>query len=87
MNLSTIIAQLVAIVKADAAKTILPALSTFFTNLASNPSNLNLTVQLAQLQVTVMTELPTVEVDVLKQLASLTSAAAAAAAAPATPAA
>ena len=86
MNIGQLIDQLIAIVKADAAKTILPLLANFFTSIAANPNELNITVQLTKLNVEVLAALPGLEQDVLKQIASTISTwANAAAAVAATP--
>lgn len=70
-NLGQILEQLIAIAKADAAKAALPLLATFFSSIASNPTTINVTVQLAQLQVGLIAALPTIEQDLLKQIAAL----------------
>ena len=86
MNLSAIITQLVAIAKADAAKDILPLLAQFFTSIAANPSAVNVTLQLTQLNVSILATLPTIATDELKALAAIVNAAAQAAVTPAAPA-
>ena len=92
MNLSQIFQSVLAIVKADAAKTILPALAAFFTSVAANPSALNFAAALAKLNVDVLAALPGIEQDALTTIAGIlnqevqalaTSAAPPAAAAPA----
>ncbi len=74
MNLSALIAQLIAVAKADAAKSILPLLANFFTSIAANPTAVNITVQLAQLQVGVLAALPAIGQDELKNLANVLNA-------------
>ena len=71
MTLSQIIASLIAIAKADAAKEALPALAAFFTSFSSNPTAINMVAQLAQLEVSLLAALPGIEQDVLKELATL----------------
>lgn len=82
MNLSAIFSSLVAIAKADAAKAILPSLAAFFNSIATNPTEINIVAQLAQLQVSVMAALPGIAQDELKAIASLLSAEATALLAP-----
>lgn len=71
MNLSAIIAALVAVAKADAAKGLLPVLATFFNSVATNPTEINFVVQLSQLQVAVLAALPGIAQDELKTIATL----------------
>jgi hypothetical protein len=73
MNIAAILQQLIAIAKMDAAKTALPAIAAFFNSIASNPTAINVTVQLAELQVALIASLPTIEQDILKQIASVIS--------------
>lgn len=86
MNISQIVSQLIAVAKADAAKTILPLLAAFFTSIATNPTAINVTAQVAKLQVDLIAALPSIELDVLKQLASILNAEAQALLSPSTPA-
>ncbi len=74
MNLGQIISQLVAIVKLDAAKSALPLLAAFFTSISVDPTAVNITAQLAKLEVDLLAALPAIEQDVLKELAALVSA-------------
>ena len=73
MNLSQVISQLLAIVKADAAKTVLPLLAAFFSSVAGNPTAINLAAQLAKLEVDLLAALPALEQEALKELATLVS--------------
>lgn len=70
MSIGQAVSGIVAIVKMDGAKVILPALASFLNDVAANPSGLNLTVKLAKLQIDVIAALPSIETDVLKQLAT-----------------
>jgi hypothetical protein len=74
MNLGQILTQLIAIVKADAAKSALPLLATFFTSIAGNPTAINIAAQLAKLEVGLLAALPGIEQDVLKEVAAIVSA-------------
>lgn len=65
------LSALVALVKTDALKASLPPLAAFFTNVAGNPSSLNVAVQLTKLQVDVLAALPSVEKDLLTHIATL----------------
>lgn len=62
--------QLLTLIKNDALKAALPPLATFFTNVSGNPSAMNLTVQLAKLQIDLLTALPTVEKDLFQAIAT-----------------
>ena len=81
MNLAQIIASLKAVVAADAAKSILPALATYFSSLAANPSALGLIAADAAFLGQLAQGGPAVEKDVLTTLAADLSAAATAASA------
>jgi len=70
MNISALLTSLIALVKADANKAALPAIATFFTNIASNPSSINIVAQLAKLEVDLIAALPGIEQAVLQQLAT-----------------
>ena len=73
MNITQILQQLIAIAKMDAAKAALPAIAAFFNNIASNPTAVNVTVQLAELQVALIAAVPGIEQDLLKQIATVIS--------------
>lgn len=62
--------HLLALIKNDALKAALPPLAAFFTNVAGNPSALNVTLQLAKLQVDLLTALPSVEKDLFMTIAA-----------------
>lgn len=74
MNISEALQQLISLAKTDALKAALPALATFLSNIAANPSGWNITAQLAKLQVDLITALPQIEQDLLKQIAALIQA-------------
>nr|WP_294525707.1 hypothetical protein [uncultured Rhodopila sp.] len=76
MTLAQIIASLKAILQADAAKTVLPILANFFSSVAANPSAVNFAVADAKLVADLLAALPSIEQDLLKQLATDLSAAA-----------
>lgn len=71
MNVGDALKSLLELVKNDALKGALPALAAFFTNVAGNPSAMNLTVQLAKLQVDLLAALPTVEKDLFIAIAQM----------------
>lgn len=62
---------LVILAKNDALKAALPALATFFTNIAGNTSTVNIMGQLAKLQIDLLAALPAVEKDLLTAIATL----------------
>jgi hypothetical protein len=70
MNLSTFISNLLAIVRNDAATKALPLLAQFFTNISTNPTAVNITVQLASLNAQLLAVLPGIEQDVLTSIAA-----------------
>jgi hypothetical protein len=71
MNISEALQQLISLAKTDALKAALPALATFLSNIAANPSGLNIAAQLAKLQIDLITALPGIEQDLLKQIATI----------------
>lgn len=68
---SDALSALVTLVKNDALKAALPPLAAFFTDVAGNPSGINVAVQLTKLQVDVLAALPSVEKDLLTHIATL----------------
>jgi hypothetical protein len=70
MNLATFIQQILAIVRNDAATKALPLLAQFFTNIAQNPTAINITVQMASLNAQLLAVLPGIEQDVLTSIAA-----------------
>lgn len=74
MNISQILAQLIAIAKTDINKELLPILAAFFTNISTNPTTINITAQLAKAEVDLLATLPSIGQDVLQQLAQLVNA-------------
>lgn len=73
-SLGTLIQEAIAAAKNDAIKVGLPVLGSFFTNIGSNPSVANVTVQLAALQVNLLAALPNLEQAVIKDIAALLQA-------------
>lgn len=84
LKISPFVQQLITIAKDDVAKDLLPAAAAFCTSLASNPSKLNLAIQVGALEVAAFKALPDIEKDELTALAQVftTEAEAAIAAAP-----
>ena len=83
MNIAQAIQQLIALAKADALKVALPALATFLTSIAANPSAINIVAQLAKLEVDLIAAAPGIEQSILGQLAATLHAEAQALIAPA----
>lgn len=71
MNIAQILQQLIAIAKTDLNKAALPLIAAFFTNIAANPTALNITAQLTKLEVDLLAALPGIEQGLLAQLAAL----------------
>jgi hypothetical protein len=71
MSLGDALKSLVDLVKNDALKAALPPLAAFFTDVANNPSAVNVAVELAKLQVNLLAALPAVEKDVLTNIATM----------------
>lgn len=71
MNVGDALKSLLELAKNDVLKGALPALAAFFTNVAGNTSAVNITVQLAKLQVDLLAALPTVEKDLLGAIAQM----------------
>ena len=82
MKISEVLNTMVTVAKDDVAQKLAPALATFFTSLAANPSQINMVAALAQLQVSAIAVLPTIEQDEFKALAGIFNAQAAALLAP-----
>lgn len=62
------------IIENDALKQLLPLLTSFLTNVGSNPSQMNIMAQLASLEVQALAALPNLEAAVVKDLAALIQA-------------
>lgn len=71
MNVGDALKSLLELIKNDALKGALPALAAFFTNVAAAPTALNITVQLAKLQVDLLAALPTIEKDLFTAIAQM----------------
>jgi len=71
MNLGNILTQMIDTAKADVNKAALPMLANFFQSIAANPTALNITAQLAKLQVDLLATLPGIQQDVMAQMAAL----------------
>lgn len=71
MNVGDALKSLLDLVKNDALKAALPPLAVFFTNVAAAPTALNITVQLAKLQIDLLSALPTIEKDLFTAIAGL----------------
>lgn len=71
MNPKAILTELLTLVKTDAAKDVLPLLSTFLTSIAANPSQVNFVAQLAKFEVDFLAVLPSIGQDVVKDLIGL----------------
>ena len=71
MNIAQIIGQLIALAKTDVNKAALPLIAAFFSNIASNPTAMNITAQLTKLEVDLLAALPGIEQGLLAQLAAL----------------
>lgn len=71
MSLGDALKSLVDLAKNDALKQALPPLAAFFTDVANNPSGVNVAVELAKLQVNLLAALPAVEKDVLTSIATM----------------
>lgn len=78
MNLAQIFQMIVQVAKNDATKSILPHVSAFLNSVASNPTAINFVAQLAQLQAQILADLPAIEQDILKQIATTVATEAAA---------
>jgi hypothetical protein len=78
MSLSDVISGAVALAKTDAQKAALPLLATFFTSIAADSSAVNIMLQLAKLNASLLAALPSIERDVLASIANQVQAAAAA---------
>jgi hypothetical protein len=74
VNIAQILSQLVAIAKTDLNKQLLPIIAAFFSSIATNPTALNITQQLAKAEVDLLAALPSIGQDVLAQLAGLVNA-------------
>lgn len=70
MKLNEIFDAALAIAKADTQKALLPALATFFTSVAANPSAVNIAVQATKLNADLLAALPGIEQAVLAQIAA-----------------
>lgn len=71
MNVGEALKSLLELTKNDALKGALPALAAFFTNVAGAPTAVNITVQLAKLQIDLLAALPTVEKDLFTAIAQM----------------
>ena len=71
MNIGDALKNLIELAKNDALKAALPAVATFFTNIAGNTSAANITVQLAKLQMDLLAALPSVEKDLFIAIAQM----------------
>lgn len=80
-NISTVISDLIATVKADEAKVIQAPLAAFFQSISTNPSALNIAAQVALFNAQFVAAQSGVEQSILAQLASVVSTQVAAAAA------
>lgn len=67
---SALVATLVAVAKADAAKTLLPLIADFTNSVAANPTQLNIVAQAAKFQVGLLTIVPGLEQAELVALAT-----------------
>lgn len=76
--MSDVISGAVALAKTDAQKAALPLLATFFTSIAADSSAVNIMLQLAKLNASLLAALPSIERDVLASIANQVQAAAAA---------
>lgn len=70
MNLAQIFSSLVTSAKLDAERELLPLLANAATNLAANPSALNAAAVGSQLMVDAIAKFPTLEQNLLKDLAT-----------------
>jgi len=71
MNIAQILSQLIAVAKTNINKAALPLIAAFFSNIAANPTALNITAQLTKLEVDLLAALPGIEQGLLAQLAAL----------------
>lgn len=71
MSIGDALKGLLELAKNDALKGALPPLAAFFTNVAGNPSAVNVCVQLAKLQIDLLAALPTVEKDLLTAIGQM----------------
>ena len=76
MNLGQLFQTVLAIVKADEMKAVLPALATFFNSISTNPTAINVTAAFTKLQVDVLAAQPAIGQDALAQIAAAVNAAA-----------
>ena len=67
----SLISDLVATAKNDALKAALPALASFFTNIASNTSAVNIMLQGGKLLADLNAALPTIEKDLLTDISNV----------------
>jgi len=71
VTLQQFIAAIVSVIKNDALKAGLPALASFFTAVAADPSHANILAQIAKLEIDLIATVPSIEQDVFKQIAAL----------------
>lgn len=74
MNIGSVFKELITSAKSDAEKELLPLIATAATNLAANPTSLNIALQGNLLLVGAAAKLPTIGQEVLQQLAAVVNA-------------
>lgn len=70
MNVSAAIQAMLAVIKNDSLKDLLPLLAAFFMAIAKNPTAVNIVAQLASLNAQIMATLPTIGQDALQSIAN-----------------
>lgn len=76
MNLSQLFQALLALVKTDEQKVLLPALAAFFASISTNPTAINVAAAFTKLQVDVLAAQPGIEQALLAEIAQVVNAAA-----------